>query len=146
MKKPRYNRKMIMLCLALVISLVLLIACQASDAATVEVGQDNIVSVFPVIGEKKITGTRAGTVNGVPYKNLTYEARMISDDEIAQYIDALTGEGFVQIKDTIINGAEKTLQLAKQSVQDGKLILVDILHNSTDHTVLKYSVEEGTIV
>ncbi|HBU11513.1 MAG TPA: hypothetical protein DEB31_01905 [Clostridiales bacterium] len=144
MKHPK-NKKMPMLCLALIIAVCVLTACMSSTAETVKVGSDEVLSLYSVAGEKKITGSRTGTENGVAYKSVTYLEDSVSEQEMQQYITALERQGYTQTADTVMDGTKQALQMANESVQDGKLVLVNIEFDAAGSTTLTYFVGEGTL-
>ncbi|MDL2237073.1 hypothetical protein LJC56_04485 [Christensenellaceae bacterium OttesenSCG-928-K19] len=144
MKHPK-NRKMPMLCLALVLVVCVLTACVSSTADVIKVGEDEIPSLYSAVGEKKIVGTKAGTENGTKYAVVTYESGAVSQEEMQQYISALEARGYAQISDIIADGTVQTLQMATESVQDGKVVVVEILFDSAGNTELMYAIAAGTL-
>lgn len=143
MKKKRFVLSvMLVFCLSLLLS-----ACTSSKSASVTVGRDEIPTLYSVVGERKITGTEAGFKNDVHYKILTYKSGAVSDNDLQSYIDSLQREDdFICTQSSSVEDNVLTLQLGKESMDNGKIVLVDVQYSKTDGVVIRYSTEKGTIV
>ena len=103
----------------------------------VTLGDDSIPTLYTVVGERKVIKTGAGISNGVSYEQLIYDDDVVSNDDISKYISSLKeDEGFL-----VTENKSTLLQLAKESVDDGKLVLVNII---TDGSKVTLEYRKGT--
>lgn len=142
MKKGFSKIVVCIMVLALAISVA---ACASSTAAVVEIGEDQVDTIYSVVGEKKITGTSSSADQSKKVKELTYASGAISQDEMQQYITALEQQGFAQITETVTQETAQALALATESVTPGYLVVLNIYFDPQGSSVLTYTVAEGTL-
>lgn len=141
MRKMIYGGLMVMLS-------VLVVGCASSTAENIEINDDKVPSVYSVIGEKKIVGTNSEVENKVRKTTLTYKAGSISEKEMQEYIDYLREtENYVYTLDTKQSTEGTMLQLGKESVTSGKIILVDVLYPAmaSESVKIMYRSGEGSL-
>lgn len=121
------------------------VACGKTDPV-IKVGDDEIPSLYSVVGERSISGTSTSISNGVHTKEKTYAAGEVSQEDIDQYLTSLQDSSeFIVTKAAEQSGTTTTAQLAKESVSSGKVIVVNVVFDSAGSTVLSYQVGEGTL-
>jgi hypothetical protein len=128
-----------MLCLALVLSSFTIAACHPIPTGKPWSGQDNIIPVNTVAGEKKTSGMPMGAV---PHNGRTREKTAAggkTDISAAAFI----GDSFKQLAAAIGNGIEGIFQLAERSVQDGKLLIEDIFNISPGNDTARQPAGKG---
>ena len=141
MRKMIYGGLMVMLS-------VLVVGCASSTAENIEINDDKVPSIYSVIGEKKIVGTNSEVENKVRKTTLTYKAGSISEKEMQEYIDYLREtENYVYTLDTKQSAEGTMLQLGKESVTSGKIVLVDVLYPAmaSESVKIMYRSGEGTL-
>jgi len=128
--------------LIMVIGFTFLLAACLKDKGYYEMGKDRITSIVAVVGERKMTGTSTSTSNGVQTKTWSYttdpdDPGQASND-LATYITHLMrDEGFfvtISIDGLPADGGVP-IQLAKESVDEGKVIIINIVYNSKGYTI-----------
>jgi hypothetical protein len=88
------------------------------------------------VGERKVTGVSTGTDNGAQYKEYTYESSTVSDDLIAYIIDDLVESGgWVALVDFNLNDVPGTGQIATESKDEGKILIMDITYENSGYTI-----------
>lgn len=133
------------LCCVLTAALIALAAgCANARDEFYKVGPDSIPTLYTVAGEKKIVGTSAGFENGESYKYVQYGSG-VTASEMQRYIDALEGIGYAQIGATETNGDVQKILMGKNSVEDGKKVLVNITLDPQNVTQIDYTVSDGFI-
>lgn len=141
MRKMIYGGLMVMLS-------VLVVGCASSTAENIEINDDKVPSIYSVIGEKKIVGTNSEVENKVRKTTLTYKAGSISEKEMQEYIDYLREtENYVYTLDTKQSTEGTMLQLGKESVTSGKIVLVDVLYPAmaSESVKIMYRSGEGSL-
>lgn len=127
---------------------VFVVGCASNTAENIEVNDDKIPSIYSVIGEKKIVRTNSEVENKVRKTTLTYKAGSISEKEMQEYIDYLREtENYVYTLDTKQSAEGTMLQLGKESVTSGKIVLVDVLYPAmaSESVKIMYRSGEGTL-
>lgn len=127
----------------LVMFSVLLVSCASSTAAEIEINEDKIPSIYSVIGEKKIVGTSSEIKNKVRSTTLTYKAGSISEKEIQKYVDHLQEEEYIHTLDSKQTSDGTLIQLGKDSVTTGDIVLVDLIYPTMDSESVKIMYRSG---
>lgn len=136
-------RKMVYASLMVILSIVV-VGCASSTAENIEMNDDKVPSVYSVIGEKKIVGTTSEVEHKVRKTTLTYKAGSISEKEIQKYIDYLREtENYVYTLDTKQSTEGTMVQLGKESVTSGKIVLIDVLYPAMDSESVKIMYRSG---
>lgn len=123
-------------------------ACFAGCGKTdpvIKVGNDEIPTLYSVVGERKVTGVSKGIENGVHYAEKTYPSSEVSIDDIEAYVNALQDEYHFVITMMEDSGTSVHSQLGNESVDEGKIIIIDINYDSSDDTTIQYQVMVGTL-
>ena len=105
-----------------------------ANADEYSLGNDTIKSVKAVVEKRDVTSVSSSTSNGVSTKEITYK-------DLLTYTQYLRSEGgFVLTKDMNLNVSPSTVQLGKESVESGKIILLTISYDSLGYTI---SIQKG---
>lgn len=104
-------------------------------------GSDQIASVKTVIGVRDITGVSTSTQNGVSSKIYNYKSETSTND-VNQYITYLVEqEGFIL---TTLNQQSDQTVYAKESVDDGQVLILTIVDSGFGYTITMQK-GEGTL-
>jgi hypothetical protein len=144
-----FMKKTIIAVLAVLTLTFALSGCGALKAAgelqAYDFGTDSVATVNSVVGERNVTGASTGTVNGAQYKEYTYESSAVSDDLIAYIIDDLVeNNGWIALVDFNLNDVPGTGQIATESKDEGKILIMDIAYESGGYTI-KITKTVGTL-
>lgn len=111
-----------------------------ANADEYSLGNDTIKSVKAVVEKRDVTSVSSSTSNGVSTKEITYKSNTVYQD-LLTYTQYLRSEGgFVLTKDMNLNVSPSTVQLGKESVESGKIILLTISYDSLGYTI---SIQKG---
>lgn len=125
----------------------LLSSCGALSAAAkleeYEIGGETVKTVNSVVGERTVTGVETSTTNGVPQKQYTYESDSVFDDLLA-YTQYLQNNDWIVSQDYDLSVTPGTAQLAKNSSEDGKVLVLAVAYEG-DKYAIKLTKTEGTI-
>lgn len=137
--------KKIWVSILLVTVMALLSACGSAGKLTeYELGADKVPSINAVIGEtRKVTGVSTGTDNGVQYKQYTYQSALVEDD-LAIYTNYLRENGWLVTKDYDLTTGKGEAQLAKESVDDGNILIISIAFDSGEYAI-RFNKLEGEL-
>ena len=103
-------------------------------------GDEDIPTIYAVVGERKVISVGSGITDKFSYTKVTYDEDVISNDDVAEYVSHLKDE-----EDFVVTENESNLlQLAKESEEEGELLLVNIMKEN-DSTVIEYRKGEGTL-
>lgn len=142
----KVTTKVIILCTFVVAVFLIAAGCASATDEMVKVGKDEIPTVYSAVGEKAITGTSVSTTNGVHTKEITYADGALMAEEMQAYVDALLSQGFIYTADSEVSGSTVMLQLGAQSVEEGKIVVIDIWHDmDAGGAAITYTVGEGTL-
>jgi len=140
--------------LALCVILTLASCSLMQDKGTYEMGKDSITSIKGVIGEmgaRKVTGVSTATNNGVQTKEYTYTTDPADETQAANDIAAYwnyihANDGFLSLVDfdSLPYAGDVELRFAKNSVDEGKIIIMDIEYNTKGYTIT-LTKGEGTL-
>lgn len=136
----------VMLIILIIILVVVLVAFFAvsnqSKATEIKFGEDKVETLFSVLGEeRKVTGVKVGIDNGVNYKILNYEPSEISSEDLNRYVNHLLENGFIVTKN---EGTKTEVEVAKKSVEEGKILQITIYRTEND-VHIQYLKGEGTL-
>ena len=120
---------------ALAVALILLASCQSvSDSTIVTVGNDRIPALYTAVGEREIIGRESTDSRAA----LTYQG--VSQSDLNAYVSALQKDGF----SVTSNNGDK-LQLAKESVTEGQVVLVSLEVPRNNSATIIYAVASGSL-
>ena len=126
----------------------LLCSCgMLDDAAKLteyDFGTDKVPSINAVIGEeRKVTGISTGTENGVQYKQYTYQTSSMLED-LSAYSVHLRENGWIVTKDYNLNDGSGEMQLAIESADAGKILVISVAFEEKQYAV-RINKLEGTL-
>lgn len=104
-------------------------------------GSDQVASVKTVIGVRDISGISTSNGSGVSAKKYNYKSKTSTDD-ISQYITYLVEEG--GFTPTTLNQQDDRPVYAKESVDEGKILIITIVDTGFGYT-LTLQKGEGTL-
>ena len=115
-----------------------------SDVEEYTLGDDTISSIKSVVEKRKVTSVYTGIKNGITTKSVEYKSDSVQDDLI-KYVEYLrTDAGFSLIKEMDLSVVPSTVQLAKESVDEGQVIIIIIDYTLNGYTI-KLTKGEGTL-
>lgn len=115
-----------------------------SDVEEYTFGDDTISSIKSVVEKRKVTSVYTGIKNGITTKTVEYKSDSVQDDLI-KYVEYLrTDAGFSLIKEMDLSVVPSTVQLAKESVDEGQVIIIIIDYTLNGYTI-KLTKGEGTL-
>ena len=115
-----------------------------SDVEEYTLGDDTIRSIKSVVEKRKVTSVYTGIKNGITTKTVEYKSDSVQDDLI-KYVEYLrTDAGFSLIKEMDLSVVPSTVQLAKESVDEGQVIIIIIDYTLNGYTI-KLNKGEGTL-
>ena len=117
----------------------------ASTLTEYDFGDDKVPSVNAVIGkERKVIGMDAGISAGSgQYKQYSYETASMLDDLIS-YSQHLRNNGWLVIKDYDLNTGAGEMQLAAESAEKGKILIMTVNFEQNKYTI-NITKMEGTL-
>ncbi len=108
---------------------------KAADATEYKLGNDVVSSVTAIVGERKANSVGKSIENGVSTHTVTYISDTVQEDMIA-YTQYLRNEGgFTLTEDMDLTKAPGRVQMAKQSVDEGEILIITIDYTAKDYTV-----------
>ena len=115
-----------------------------SDVEEYTLGDDTISSIKSVVEKRKVTSVYTEIKNGITTKTVEYKSDSVQDDLI-KYVEYLrTDAGFSLIKEMDLSVVPSTVQLAKESVDEGQVIIIIIDYTLNGYTI-KLTKGEGTL-
>lgn len=143
MKKVAYLTIVLLLALTM-----LLTGCGAAltEAAKLEqysMGDDEIMSITAIAGEREVTGVETSTSNGVTTKQYTYVSDTVYDDLLA-YVSGLMEDGWLVTQAIDLNVVPGSGELATNSADDGQILLVSFSYDESGY-VIKITKGKGTL-
>lgn len=131
------------------IGLIIVIAVVAinstASADYYKLGKDKIPSIKMVVDKRSVGETGASTSGGVSTKTIAYIDVEEPTDDLTTYVHHLIdNEGFIATADYIPSNIPGSTQLAKESVDDGKIIMLDIEYDENGYTLV-FSKGKGTL-
>jgi hypothetical protein len=116
----------------------------AGELQSYDFGTDSVATVNSVVGERKVTGVSTGTANGAQYKEYKYESSTVSADLIGYIINDLVQNGWIALVDFDLNDVPGTGQIATESKDEGKILVMDITYENSGYTI-RITKSEGTL-
>ncbi len=100
-----------------------------------KLGDDVVSSVTAIVGERKAVSVGKSIENGVSEKHVEYTSDTVQEDMIA-YTQYLRNEGgFTLTEDMDLSKVPAVVQMAKASVDEGKILVMTIEYNLNGYTV-----------
>lgn len=140
------TKKIVIVAALVGIMLVLVTACVSKTAEKVKVGNEEVATLYSVVGERAITGSSTSTGTDGSKTELTYGGGAVSIDDVNGYISKLVNEdGFLITQQAQNDGEGQTYQLGKQAGEAGKIILIDFYFADGGDTVITYTLTSGEV-
>lgn len=117
---------------------------KAAQLQSYDFGPDSIASVNSVVGERTVTAAQSGTGTGGTYREFTYESATVSEDLIAYLIDGLLAQDWYALVDFNLTELPGKAQLAKESLDSGQIIIMDVNYDRGSYTI-RLTKGEGTL-
>jgi hypothetical protein len=100
-----------------------------------DIGGDKVASINAVIGEtREVTGINTGTSSDSQHKQYTYKTESMVKD-LSTYVDYLRKNGWLVIKDSDFSAVRGEFQIATESVDSGKILLMSIAFEQNKYAI-----------
>lgn len=107
----------------------------ASNVEEYTLGGDTIKSVKAVVEKRKVTSMGKELNDGVHTEHIHYQSESVQQD-LNTYVRYLLEEGgFVLTKDMDLNEIPATIQMGKESVDQGEILLLTIDYDVFGYTI-----------
>jgi hypothetical protein len=123
---------------AAIVGALLLLLGNTANQDLIKIGKDEIPSVKYILGEKRNVISIDNSIrNGISKKVIVYNVTANQNADMTTYIRALHDNyGFIHIKDNDFSGPVGVdIELAKKSVEDGYIIIVQIDYDHSGYTI-----------
>jgi len=109
---------------------------------TINLGNDSIPTIYAIVGERSIIGISREWSNDERVVTITYASGAVSAEDIETYVEALLSRyHFV----TLENLGFGIVTLGTRSVNQNRILLVDIRFSSHGETIIMYTKTEGDL-
>lgn len=127
---------LIIIALGLIGGIIAFVAVEnTADAEEYKIGNDTIKSIKSIVEKRQVVSVSTKASNGVTTKTIEYKSDTVQDD-LLKYTQYLRNEGgFALTKDMDLREIPSTVQLGKNSNDDGKIVLMTIDYNSFGYTI-----------
>ena len=110
---------------------------KAAESDYYTMGSDQIPSIKQIVGKRSINSTETSTSNGVTTMKFVYNDNQSPQQDLIDYTVYLReSEGFTVTVSYDLNKAFGSAQLAKESLDEGKIIIMDIEYDSAGYTLV----------
>ena len=116
---------------------------KAKELTAYEFGDDSIPTVNSVVGERKVTGVSSGSGTGGTYQEYTYVSETAAED-LSVYLSGIAENGWTPTTDIDLANIPGTAQLAIESKDSGKVIVIDVTYDQSGYTI-KLTKRDGTL-
>lgn len=107
------------------------------------IGDEQIASIYAVVGERSVLGVESSTSGGVPEKTYKYSSNTVTDDLLA-YFTYLNATNWVLIQDYNLNVVPGSAQYAKNSTESGKVLIITVSFDTQRYNIHITKIE-GTL-
>ena len=124
--------------LGLTVGVIMLVTGNTASLDKIKIGKDEVPSVKFVLGEERnVSGVSTSIENGVTKKEIKYSVSENQNEEMYTYAVALTSDyGYFRLNDNDFTGTSgHNFQFAKESVEDGYLVIVRIDYDRYGYTI-----------
>lgn len=116
---------------ALLASVVLLaVGCVSSKQESLSLRDNEIPTLYSVVGEREIVGTDTEVTNDTQITTLTYQKNSVSQADVDAYVAKLKEDGFEEISSMV---------LSKASQKEGEQITITIALDENGSTTIQYT-------
>ena len=106
-----------------------------ANADEYKIGNDTIKSVKAIVEKRQVVSVSSKISNGITTKTIEYKSNNVQED-LLKYTQYLRNEGgFTLSKDMNLREIPSTVELAKNSNDDGEIIMMTIDYNSFGYTI-----------
>lgn len=115
-----------------------------ANANEYRLGNDKIKSVKAVVGKRQVTSVSTETSKGITTKKMEYKSDSVQDD-LMEYTYYLRTDGEFNLTQNMdLTVVSSTIELSKNSVDDGKIIMMTIEYNPFGY-IITIQKGEGTL-
>ena len=116
---------------ALLASVVLLaVGCVSSKQESLSLRDNEIPTLYSVVGEREIVGTDTEVTNDTQITTLTYQKNSVSQADVDAYVAKLKEDGFEEISSMV---------LSKASQKEGEQVTITIALDENGSTTIQYT-------
>lgn len=123
----------------------LLVGCVSNKDEIIKVGDNEVPSLYSVVGEREITGSEKNVKTELKMVELTYKSGVVSQDDLVAYTEHLIDNGWLLTKEIEESQEGYIWQLGKESKKEGNIILIDVFWPELGSAKIVYREGEGTI-
>lgn len=106
-----------------------------ANAEEYKLGNDTIKSVKAIVTKRQVVSTSTEISNGITTKRIEYKSDSVQED-LLKYIEYLRNEeSFYLTKNMNLSTIPSTIELGKNSKDNGQLIMMTIDYNSFGYTI-----------
>jgi len=126
----------IVLMIAGLLGIVFLALNGTANADEYKIGNDVVASIKAVVGQRDVTSTETSISDGVTTKTMKYTSDTVYEDllEYATYL--MEEEDFVLTENMNLKVSPGTIEMAKESEEEGKILLLTIKYNKSGYTLI----------
>ncbi len=134
--------KALLIVMACILAFVLIIVAsafaitnKAANAPEYKLGDDTIASIVAIVGKRDVNSVSTNTQNDVTTKTIKCKSATVQND-LMDYTQYLRNEaGFILTADMDLTVVPSSVQLAKQSTETGKIIVMTIDYDAFGYTI-----------
>jgi len=134
----------IVLFIAGIVGIVFFVLNSTANANEYSLGDDVIPSIKAVVGQRDVSYTESSISNGITTEIIKYTSETVFDDLLEYVTVLMEEEDFVLIEDMDLNVSPGTVEMAKESKDDGEIIILTIKYNKSGYT-LTFEKGEGEL-
>lgn len=123
----------------------LLVGCVSNKDQIIKVGDNEVPSLYSVVGEREITGSEKNVKTELKMVELTYKSGVVSQDDLVAYTEHLIDNGWLLTKEIEESQEGYIWQLGKESKKEGNIILIDVFWPELGSAKIVYREGEGNI-
>lgn len=107
-------------------------------------GEDVIPSIKYVVEERKVVSASTEIKNGVTIKIMEFESDSVQEDLLKYVLHLRESEDFYLTNDMDLSIIPGTIQMAKQSVEDNQIVMLNIEYSAFGY-IIEIQKGEGTL-
>lgn len=123
----------------------LLVGCVSNKDEIIKVGDNEVPSLYSVVGEREITGSEKNVKTELKMVELTYKSGVVSQDDLVAYTEHLIDNGWLLTKEIEESQEGYIWQLGKESKKEGNIILIDVFWPELGSAKIVYREGKGNI-
>ncbi len=144
--KNTTNRRKLIALLALIIVVgVAAVGCKVKNTATIEVGNEQVTSLYSVVGEKKIKKQQHSKEDSGAKTQLVYRKGALTIGDVNNYIAELVNEeDYLVTQQAASDGTAQTYQISKSVPETSERIQIDFHFVEGGETIITYTLAGGS--